>query len=59
MALSNIAQYDTMTIPRTFKDFGSTRGRMSLESIHNDIHVTATCGNQFTDARLAAFDPLL
>ncbi len=55
-----ICQYDTLTTAKTFDTFGSTRSNgMSLESIHNNIHVSAACGNQFQDTRLSGFDPLL
>ncbi|KJZ73999.1 hypothetical protein HIM_06667 [Hirsutella minnesotensis 3608] len=51
--------YEFLTRSRDFTEFSFGGGySVSLEQIHNNIHWDATCGEQFFDNGLAAFDPL-
>ncbi|KAF4589100.1 tyrosinase 2 [Ophiocordyceps camponoti-floridani] len=51
--------YDTFTTSQNFAEFASTRSKgVSLEQIHNTIHIEATCSADFLNSRVAGYDPL-
>ncbi|RCI16540.1 hypothetical protein L249_1799 [Ophiocordyceps polyrhachis-furcata BCC 54312] len=51
--------YDAFTTSQTFARFASTGSQgISLEQIHNFIHIEATCASDFLNSRVSGFDPL-
>ncbi|PFH61469.1 hypothetical protein XA68_17300 [Ophiocordyceps unilateralis] len=51
--------YDAFTTSQTFSEFASTGSRgISLEQIHNIIHIEATCSSDFLNSNVAGYDPL-
>ncbi|RDA88914.1 hypothetical protein CP532_5474 [Ophiocordyceps camponoti-leonardi (nom. inval.)] len=51
--------YDAFTTSQTFPQFASTGSQgLSIEQIHNFIHIEATCGSDLLNSRVSGFDPL-
>ncbi|RCI07729.1 hypothetical protein L249_5763 [Ophiocordyceps polyrhachis-furcata BCC 54312] len=50
--------YDILTRAGNFTEFSLSGGLVSVEQIHNQIHLDAACGNIFSEFTLTAFDPL-
>ncbi|PHH81033.1 hypothetical protein CDD80_4337 [Ophiocordyceps camponoti-rufipedis] len=50
--------YDILTRAANYSEFSLGGGLVSVEQIHNQIHLDAACGNIFSEFALTAFDPL-
>ncbi|PFH63361.1 hypothetical protein XA68_12325 [Ophiocordyceps unilateralis] len=50
--------YDVLTRAGNFTEFSLGGGLVSVEQIHNQVHLDAACANIFSEFALTAFDPL-